>query len=143
MSIRTNKLKQKLAAGGLVLSGGVRLPEPGLVEVMGYAGVDYVLIDAEHGSMGWTEIERMVLAAYAADTTPIVRVHENDEARIMRALDLGAMGVLVPHIRSAEEAQHVVDGAVLPTAGQTWCGSKSRHQVWGGVVGRLLCEHQQ
>ena len=46
MSIRTNKLKQKLAAGGLVLSGGVRLPEPGLVEVMGYAGVDYVLIDA-------------------------------------------------------------------------------------------------
>ena len=43
MSIRTNKLKQKLAAGGLVLSGGVRLPEPGLVEVMGYAGVDYVL----------------------------------------------------------------------------------------------------
>jgi 4-hydroxy-2-oxoheptanedioate aldolase len=132
MNIRTNKLKQKLAAGGLVLSGGVRLPEPGLVEVMGYAGVDYVLIDAEHGSMGWTEIERMVLAAYAADTTPIVRVHENDEARIMRALDLGAMGVLVPHIRSAEEAQHVVDGAFYPPQGKRGVGP-SRGIKFGAV----------
>ena len=115
----------------------------GLVEVMGYAGVDYVLIDAEHGSMGWTEIERMVLAAYASDTTPIVRVHENDEARIMRALDLGAMGVLVPHIRTAEEAQHVVDGAFYPPQGKRGVGPQSRYQVWSGIVGGLLCQHQQ
>ena len=65
----------------------VRFPEPGLVEVLGYAGVDYVLIDAEHGSIGWTEIERMIIAAYAADTTPIVRIHENNPAKESATLD--------------------------------------------------------
>ncbi|MCZ6679190.1 MAG: aldolase/citrate lyase family protein [Candidatus Poribacteria bacterium] len=132
MNIRTNKLKQKLKARELVFSGSVRLPEPGLVEVMGYAGVDYVLIDAEHGSIGWTEMERMILGAYAADVTPIVRIHENNEAMIMRALDIGAMGVLVPHCRNAADAQRVVDGALYPPQGKRGVGP-SRGIKFGAV----------
>ena len=132
MNIRKNKMKQKLKAGELVFSASVRLPEPGLVEVMGYAGVDYVLIDAEHGSMGWTEMERMILAAYAADVTPIVRVHENNEAMIMRTLDIGAMGVLVPHCRNAADAQQVVNGALYPPDGKRGVGP-SRGIKFGAV----------
>ncbi len=132
MNIRTNKMKGKLKAGELVFSANVRLPEPGLVEVLGYAGVDYVLIDAEHGSIGWTEMERMILAAYAADTTPIVRVYENNEAMIMRVLDIGAMGVLVPHIRSADDAQQVVNGALYPPQGKRGVGP-SRGIKFGAV----------
>ena len=77
MPIRQNKLKRLLSAGQTVFGSSVRLPEPGLVEALGYAGFDYVLIDGEHGSMGWADMERMILAAYAADTIPMVRVVKN------------------------------------------------------------------
>jgi len=133
MNIRSNRMKKKLKAGELVFSASVRLPEPGLVEVMGYAGIDYVLIDAEHGSIGWTEMERMILAAYAADTTPVVRVHENNEAMIMRALDVGAMGILVPHCRNAAEAQQIVNGALYPPQGKRGVGP-SRGIKFGAVL---------
>ena len=132
MNIRSNRMKKKLKAGELVFSASVRLPEPGLVEVMGYAGIDYVLIDAEHGSIGWTEMERMILAAYAADTTPVVRVHENNEAMIMRALDVGAMGILAPHCRNAAEAQQIVNGALYPPQGKRGVGP-SRGIKFGAV----------
>jgi 4-hydroxy-2-oxoheptanedioate aldolase len=133
MNIRTNTMKQKLKSGESVFGGSVRLPEPGLVEVFGYAGMDYVLIDAEHGSIGWTEMERMILAAFAADTTPVVRVHENNEAMVMRVLDIGAMGVLVPHCRNAEEAQRLVNGALYPPQGRRGVGP-SRGIKFGAVT---------
>ena len=122
MHIRTNPMKRKLQDGATVFGVGARLPEPGIVEVLGYAGLDYVRIDGEHGSISWTAMERMILAAYAVGITPIVRIHENNAAMIMRALDLGAMGILVPHCRSAEDAQQIVDGALYPPQGKRGVG---------------------
>lgn len=122
MRIRPNPMKRKLKGGASVFGVGARLPEPGIVEILGYAGLDYVRIDGEHGSIGWTEMERMILAAYAVGITPIVRIHENNAAMIMRALDLGAMGILVPHCRSAEDAQQIVDGALYPPQGKRGVG---------------------
>ena len=122
MHIRTNPMKQKLQNGALVFGVGARLPEPGIVEVLGYAGVDYVRIDGEHGSISWTAMERMILAAYAVGTTPIVRIYENNAAMIMRALDLGAMGILVPHCCNAEDAQRIVNGALYPPQGKRGVG---------------------
>ena len=122
MHIRTNPMKRKLQDGSTVFGVGARLPEPGIVEILGYAGLDYVRIDGEHGSVGWTEMERMILAAYAVGITPIVRIHENNAAMIMRALDLGAMGILVPHCRNAEDAQQIVDGALYPPQGKRGVG---------------------
>src|SRR5213593_4355677 len=77
MPVRTNRLKRALASGKTVFGSSVRLPEPGLVEALGYAGFDYVLIDGEHGAIGWADMERMILAAFAASTTPLVRVLKN------------------------------------------------------------------
>ena len=122
MHIRTNPMKQKLQDGATVFGVGARLPEPGMVEILGYAGLDYVRIDGEHGSIGWTEMERMILAAYAVGITPIVRIHENNAAMIMRALDLGAMGILVPHCRHGEDAQQIVNGAFYPPQGNRGVG---------------------
>ncbi len=122
MHIRTNSMKQKLQDGATVFGVGARLPEPGMVEILGYAGLDYVRIDGEHGSIGWTEMERMILAAYAVGITPIVRIHENNAAMIMRALDLGAMGILVPHCRNGEDAQQIVNGAFYPPQGNRGVG---------------------
>ena len=132
MPIRTNKLKRALREGKTVFGSSVRLPEPGLVEALGYAGFDYVVIDGEHGSMGWADMERMILAAYAADTTPMVRVVKNEPELVMRALDLGAMGILVPHVCTAADAQRLKDGALYAPDGHRGVGP-GRGTMWGSV----------
>jgi len=104
MPVRVNKLKRALQNAKPVFGSFVRLPEPGLAEILGYAGFEAIVLDAEHGAIGKVEIERMSLAAYASGATPIVRVLTNESRDIMQALDLGAMGVLVPHIRTGNEA---------------------------------------
>ena len=58
MPVRENKVKQILRAGGTIYSSSVRLPEPGLCELLGYAGFDFVLIDGEHGAVDAATIER-------------------------------------------------------------------------------------
>ena len=132
MPVRINKLKRSLQEGKTVFGSSVRLPEPGLVEVLGHAGFDYVLIDGEHGSMGWAEMERMILAAYAVDTTPIVRVLKNEPELVMRALDLGAQGILVPHVRTTADAQQFKDGALYPPDGRRGVGV-GRGAMWGTI----------
>ncbi len=132
MPIRQNKLKRLLSEGNTVFGSSVRLPEPGLVEALGYAGFDYVLIDGEHGSMDWADMERMILAAHAADTTPIVRVVKNEPELVMRALDIGAMGILVPHVCTEIDARRLMDGAMYPPAGRRGVGI-GRVGQWGAI----------
>lgn len=132
MGVRLNRVKQILKQGGTVYGSAVRLPEPGLVEILGYAGFDFVLIDGEHGSMDWTEMERMILAGLATEAAPFVRVVKNEPERVMRTLDIGAMGVLIPHCRTAEDASRFVDGALYPPRGQRGIGP-GRGTKWGSV----------
>src|SRR5437867_8219637 len=133
MPVRTNKLKRALREGKTVFGSSVRLPEPGLVEALGYAGFDYVLIDGEHGSMGWADMERMILAAFAADTTPIVRVLKNEPELVMRALDIGAMGILAPHVCTKADACQLKDGALYPPDGHRGVGV-GRGAMWGAIA---------
>mgnify|MGYP003322113330 FL=1 len=108
MPVRPNRAKDIIRQGGCLVSTAVRLPEPSLVEILGYAGFDFVLIDGEHGSIGWSDMERMILAAHASDTVPVVRVLKNEPEMIMRSLDLGAQGILIPHCCTAEDALSLI-----------------------------------
>lgn len=132
MSMRLNKAKHQLKDGNVVIGTGQRIPAPALTELLGYADFDFVFLDAEHGAMGWTQIEAMVLAAYAADVTPVVRVLHNDPALVMRALDVGAQGILIPHCCNAAAAQRYVDGALYPPIGKRGVGP-SRGIKWGAI----------
>ncbi|MFH5824558.1 HpcH/HpaI aldolase/citrate lyase family protein [Georgenia sp. AZ-5] len=84
---------------------------PEIVEMVGYAGYDHVMIDWEHGSFGTDAVVSMIRAAQVAHVTPIVRIPSNDEVWIKRALDAGALGVVVPHIASREQAEAAVEAA--------------------------------
>jgi len=105
MHVRENKLKQIWRSGGTVFSSSVRLAEPGLCEILGYAGFDFVLLDGEHGAIDAGAVDRMTQSCFAGGTVPVVRVlRNNDPEAVMHSLDLGAQGILIPHCRSAEEA---------------------------------------
>jgi 2-keto-3-deoxy-L-rhamnonate aldolase RhmA len=81
------------------------VPAPLMVEMIGHAGFDFVIIDTEHASVNPETLENMIRAAEAIEITPFVRVAEASHGAILRALDAGAQGVVVPHIRTKQEAE--------------------------------------
>lgn len=109
--MRANELKRKLRAGETVVGCFVGYPSAETVEICGLAGYDFVMIDAEHGPISPESAYHMVLAAEASGTTPLIRVWQNAQPVILRYLDTGAAGVMVPQVNSAEEAAAVVRAA--------------------------------
>lgn len=128
-----NTLKRKLAEGGTGFVAFVRLPEPGLVEILGMAGLDGVIIDMEHGAFGWAELERMLYAARAAGITPIVRVPDQDPVAMGHALDLGAQGILVPHVEDGAAAAAIKSACLYAPDGTRGVGI-GRGAEWGGIA---------
>jgi 4-hydroxy-2-oxoheptanedioate aldolase len=82
-----------------------------MVELFGAIGYDFVFLDCEHGSMGPLEVEHMVRAAEAYNITPIVRIPDHADATILRYLDRGAQGIIVPHVNTREQAERIVAAA--------------------------------
>jgi 4-hydroxy-2-oxoheptanedioate aldolase len=106
--MKLNKTKAKLRAGETVFGCFTRYPDPALVEFLGHCGWDFVVIDAEHGTIEPRDCENMVRAAELRDLTPLVRVTTNNQPIILRYLDTGAQGVHVPMINTAEDAESAI-----------------------------------
>jgi 2-keto-3-deoxy-L-rhamnonate aldolase RhmA len=106
--MRPNQVKSKLAAGGSVVGIFVNQNSPALAELFGYCGFDYILIDAEHGSLDPGDVENLTRAVETAGITPIVRVPANDPRIILRYMDAGPQGIMVPWCQSAAEARAAV-----------------------------------
>ena len=107
---------------------------PDLVELFGAIGYDFVMIDCEHGPMDLDQVEHMVRAAEVFGITPITRVPDHGEATILRFLDRGVQGVIVPHVNTAEEAEGVAKAARYYPEGRRGMGSGRAHDY--GVESR-------
>ncbi len=101
-------LKHRLREGATVLGCWLRYADPTLVEFVGYQGWDFVVLDAEHGTLEPRDCENAVRAAELRDVAPIVRVTTNQPHVILRYLDAGAQGVNVPMVESAADAERAV-----------------------------------
>jgi 4-hydroxy-2-oxoheptanedioate aldolase len=102
--LKKNSLRRKLAAQKVVLGTFMEIPAPSLVEIAGLAGLDFFIVDGEHGPFTAKSTEEMVRASASTDISPVVRVRENSSQAILQALDAGAAAVQVPHIGSKDEA---------------------------------------
>lgn len=121
-----NRIRQAFSEARPALGIFIVIPSPALVEIAGHAGFDFVILDTEHGSAGPESLEHMVRAAEAAGTTPVVRVTANDRGLILRALDAGALGLLVPHVVSAGDAEAAVGAARYPPGGARGLSTTAR-----------------
>lgn len=106
--MRKNKTKELLKSGETVYGCFVRYPNASLIEVLGYQPWNFLVFDAEHGTIQPQDCENMVRAAELQDVTPIVRVTTNQPHIILRLMDTGAQGLHVPWVNSAAEAEAVV-----------------------------------
>jgi 2-keto-3-deoxy-L-rhamnonate aldolase RhmA len=116
-------LKQRLAGGGALWGTFLKTPSPILVEVLADAGLDLICIDAEHAPFDRLAIDSCVMAARAAGLAVVVRVPTAAAHYVLNALDCGADGVLLPHIRSAEQAATAVASAHFGRGGRGYAGS--------------------
>ncbi len=128
--VRVNKTKAKLLQGQVVLGAGISFYAPILVELYGALGFDWVWIDCEHGSSNDSETENMVRAAELYDITPIVRVPNAQPSTVLRFLDRGVQGIMVPHISNRQQAEAVVHAAKYYPTGE-------RSSATGGRTNRL------
>jgi 2-keto-3-deoxy-L-rhamnonate aldolase RhmA len=82
-----------------------------VVEVLGHTDLDFLVLDAEHAPFDRAQQDRMLLAAHAVGKPMLVRIPDHRDATILSVLDLGAAGIVVPHVDSAEDARNVVAAA--------------------------------
>ncbi len=110
-------LKDRLRAGEHVLGTFLNLGSPLSTEICSTAGLDWLLLDLEHGAGAEAQLLAHLQAAGNGGGSLIVRVEQNERARFARPLDLGAVGVMVPRVDTAEQAALAVSYMRYPPAG--------------------------
>ncbi|MSQ09512.1 MAG: hypothetical protein EXR52_00685 [Dehalococcoidia bacterium] len=131
--MRTNTTKAKLAQGKTVFGAIVSSYAPDMVEMLGLIGYDFVFLDCEHGPMSWDQVENMVRAAELFGITPIARVPDQGASTLLRYLDRGVQGVIVPHVNTREQAERVAAACRYYPDGQRGAASGRAHDYNVGV----------
>jgi 4-hydroxy-2-oxoheptanedioate aldolase len=129
--MRPNRTKAKLKAGEPAFGCSLMFPSVQLVEMLGYAGFDWVLLDCEHGSLSLADVELMAIAADAAGITAIARPRTNSSADIQSMMDRGVMGVQVPHVNTAEDARRAVAAVKFGPGAGRGLAAGTRPDSWG------------
>jgi 4-hydroxy-2-oxoheptanedioate aldolase len=118
-------------AGAPLLGLIVKMPAAATVELAGHAGFDYVLIDTEHGPNDMTELEHHVRAADSAGVRVLVRVSDAESPDILRSLDAGADGIVVPHVTCARDVERAAALTRYPPEGRRSLALSTRAGRYG------------
>ena len=127
----TNRMKALFAAGKPALGCSLMFPSAPIVEMLGHAGFDWVLLDCEHGSLSPADVEVMCMAADAVGITAIGRPRSNSTADIQQLLDRGVAGVQIPHINTAEDARRAVAAVKFGPGSGRGLAAGTRPDRWG------------
>lgn len=130
--MRYNKsvLKEKLSNKTVSIGSWVTIPSIEVVEIMGNAGFEWLVIDFEHTLISHSELKFLISSIQAQGIEALVRVSSNEEVIIKKVLDAGANGIIVPMVKSAIEAEKAVQYSQLPPHGKRGVGL-NRAQNYG------------
>jgi 4-hydroxy-2-oxoheptanedioate aldolase len=112
------ELRRRILAGETLLGAWASLASPGSAELMGRAGLDWVVVDLEHGNTTESELLAHLTAIEASGSVALVRPPSGERLRIGRALDLGAAGIVIPRLDTAEQVREAVTFLRYPPTGQ-------------------------
>ena len=129
MKMRENRVKRKLERGEVVtmLMGEHNSPE--MIDYLGQYGFDSIFIESEHGPVDFAQVGNLSRACDLWGMTSIVRVNSNFPGIIYRTFDLGAQGIMVPHVNTVDDARAVVDASKFGPIGHR--GAASGRQSYG------------
>ena len=100
--------RERILGPGLRIGTFIKTASPQVVEILGLTTLDYAVVDAEHAPYDRNMLDLMLLAGRAAGIPLLVRIPDTRAATILQVLDIGAAGILVPHVDSAEHATQIV-----------------------------------
>ena len=116
--MNTNTTKQKLDDGQTVYGAFFRTPDTSLIELQGYLGWDFLVLDGEHGTLQPRDIEDQCRACELRGITPIARATTNEQSIILRFMDTGVQGALIPFVNTAADAERAVQSIKYQPRGQ-------------------------
>jgi len=105
--LRENRLHDRFRKGKAAIGTFVNIPSPEIVEILGWNGVDFIVIDTEHSPISLHSVGELVRAAEVSGMVPIVRVPSTQGQMIFQALDAGALGIQVPQVMSVSDARSI------------------------------------
>jgi len=130
--LKENRLKQKITAGQLAYGIFCSVPSPALIELIAEANYDFVIIDTEHVLINPETIENMIRTAESYQLTPLVRVADANPKTMLRLLDGGAQGIVLPMVESAADIQQAIQACkYYPT------GNRSLNAGRPGAFGKI------
>ncbi len=129
MTITPNHVKERLKAGKLALGIGLRQARTvDIAKIAKASGYDWLFVDLEHNSMDLDMAAQICVAALDCGITPLVRVPGHQHFHAARILDNGAMGIVIPHVETADETRQAVDNCKFPPLG---------HRSMGGTLPQI------
>ena len=135
--------RQRVLARETLLGTFLMMGSPVATELAARSGMDWVLIDLEHGLAGEADLLGMLHAVQGTGATPIVRVERTDRLRVGRALDIGALGIMAPQVSGADEARAFASYLRYQPGGQRGIMVFSRGMEWGaGGHGAVKTRHE-
>ena len=132
------QFKARLRAGEPLIGTFVKTPSPVIVEVLARSGLDCICLDAEHGPFDRAAIDLCLLAARANGLPALVRTPSAEGHHILNALDLGAAGIVVPHVRSGAEAAAIAKSAHYGAGGRGYAGGTRASGYAAPPIGERL-----
>ncbi len=116
-------LRERLHARDLLTGTWIKTPHPHVIEVLSLSPLDLIVLDAEHAPFDRASLDLCIMAARAGGKPVLVRPASSAHEHILNALDCGADGVIVPHVRSADEAREIVRACHYVPGGRGFAGS--------------------
>lgn len=126
-----NTVKTKLAAGKQVVGGTVSIPDPDTYCAMAHAGFDFLWIEMQHSPMSYQEVAHMIMACKGAPAMPFIRVPDATEGDIQKAVDMGAVGIIIPMVEDIAKVRNAIKFAMYPPAGKRSQGGGQYGALWG------------
>ena len=129
--MRANPLRDSWSAGRVACGGWLAIPSSVTAEIVAAADLDYLCVDMQHGLIDYSDSVHMLQALTLGEVTPTVRVPENSPSHISKALDAGAMAIIVPMVNSRQECQAAVDSCFYSPKGARSYGPTRAASVEG------------
>jgi 2-keto-3-deoxy-L-rhamnonate aldolase RhmA len=126
-----NTVKEKLARGEKVVGGTIDMPDPDIYCAMANSGFDFLWIEMQHSPLTYTDVARMIWACRGADAIPFIRVPDATESDIQKAVDIGALGIIIPMVDDIQKIRNAVMFAKYPPIGRRSQGSGQYGALYG------------
>ena len=126
-----NTAKVKLARGEQIVGGTVTSPDPDIYCAMANSGFDFLWIEMQHSPLTYQEVARMIWACRGAPAVPFIRVPDSTPGDIQKAMDIGALGIIIPLVDSVEEIRSAVEYTMYPPRGKRSLGNGQYGALYG------------